>query len=152
MVGRPIVVYEISIETPGMPVRNSGNPISPRETEALPIEIIKNKQCGYDVRKPSYTGERSIFERGCLRAGEEWLELNLVPVAGTVVSTMVLQNFEVAKVIYEKGCIQAGEEWIERNLLAIASGAVGTAFTQILGICFAQNLRADIFAQKAKWH
>lgn len=37
------------------------------------------------------TGERSIFERGCLRAGEEWLELNLVPVAGTVVSTMVLQ-------------------------------------------------------------
>ncbi|XP_071651695.1 tetraspanin-5 isoform X2 [Temnothorax longispinosus] len=80
-----------------------------------PNEIIKNKQCGYDVRKPSY-------------------------------------NFEVAKVIYEKGCIQAGEEWIERNLLAIASGAVGTAFTQILGICFAQNLRADIFAQKAKWH
>ncbi|XP_024944879.1 tetraspanin-5 isoform X6 [Cephus cinctus] len=76
-------------------------------------EIIKNKQCGYDVRKPGYPGERSIFERGCLRAGEEWLELNLVPVAGTIVSTMVLQ---------------------------------------ILGICFAQNLRADIFAQKAKWH
>ncbi|XP_031849997.1 tetraspanin 26A isoform X3 [Nomia melanderi] len=80
-----------------------------------PNEIIKNKQCGYDVRKPSY-------------------------------------NFEVAKVIYEKGCIQAGEEWVERNLLAIATGAVGTAFAQILGICFAQNLRADIFAQKAKWH
>ncbi|XP_026674062.1 tetraspanin-5 isoform X6 [Ceratina calcarata] len=115
-------------------------------------EIIKNKQCGYDVRKPSYTGERSIYERGCLRAGEEWLELNLVPVAGTVVSTMVLQNFEVAKVIYEKGCVQAGEEWVERNLLAIVTGAVGTAFAQILGICFAQNLRADIFAQKAKWH
>ncbi|XP_076666162.1 tetraspanin 26A isoform X2 [Andrena cerasifolii] len=80
-----------------------------------PNEIIKNKQCGYDVRKPSY-------------------------------------NFEVAKVIYEKGCIQAGEEWVERNLLAIATSAVGTAFAQILGICFAQNLRADIFAQKAKWH
>ncbi|XP_043592243.1 tetraspanin-5 isoform X6 [Bombus pyrosoma] len=124
-----------------------------------PNEIIKNKQCGYDVRKPSYTGERSIYERGCLRAGEEWLELNLVPVAGTVVSTMVLQpiafvlqNYEVAKVIYEKGCIQAGEEWVERNLLAIVTGAVTTAFAQILGICFAQNLRADIFAQKAKWH
>ncbi|KAF7397566.1 hypothetical protein HZH68_008788 [Vespula germanica] len=80
-----------------------------------PNEIIKNKQCGYDVRKPSY-------------------------------------NFEVAKVIYEKGCVQAGEEWMERNLLPIASGAVVTAFAQILGICFAQNLRADIFAQKAKWH
>lgn len=25
-------------------------------------------------------------------------------------------------------------------------------YFQILGICFAQNLRADIFAQKAKWH
>ncbi|XP_012287198.1 tetraspanin-5 isoform X1 [Orussus abietinus] len=78
-------------------------------------EIIKNKQCGYDVRKPGY-------------------------------------NFDVAKVIYEKGCVQAGEEWMERNLLPIAIGAVITAFSQILGICFAQNLRADIFAQKAKWH
>lgn len=80
-----------------------------------PNEIIKNKQCGYDVRKPGY-------------------------------------NFDVAKVINEKGCVQAGEEWMERNLLAIASSAVCTAFAQILGICFAQNLRADIFAQKAKWH
>lgn len=40
---------------------------------------------------PTQTGERSIFERGCLRAGEEWLELNMVPVAGAAVSTMVLQ-------------------------------------------------------------
>ncbi|XP_023715698.1 tetraspanin-5 isoform X3 [Cryptotermes secundus] len=88
-----------------------------------PNEIIKNKQCGYDVRKPGYLvdrlifssqpGERNIFERGCLRAGEEWVEANLVPVAGV---------------------------------------AVGVAVLQILGICFAQNLRADIFAQKAKWH
>ncbi|XP_033324507.1 tetraspanin 26A isoform X5 [Megalopta genalis] len=77
-----------------------------------PNEIIKNKQCGYDVRKSGY-------------------------------------NLEV---IYEKGCIEAGEEWVERNLLAIATGAIGTTFAQILGICFAQNLRADIFAQKAKWH
>ncbi|XP_048512762.1 tetraspanin-5 isoform X1 [Athalia rosae] len=80
-----------------------------------PNEIIKNKQCGYDVRKPGY-------------------------------------NFDVAKVINEKGCIESAEEWMERNLLVIASGAVCTAFAQILGICFAQNLRADIFAQKAKWH
>ncbi|XP_075221805.1 tetraspanin 26A isoform X4 [Lycorma delicatula] len=90
-----------------------------------PNEIIKNKQCGYDVRKPGYfadgwtnlsptqSGEHNIFERGCLRAGEEWVEANLASVAGV---------------------------------------AVGLAITQILGICFAQNLRADIFAQKAKWH
>ncbi|XP_060526364.1 tetraspanin-5 isoform X3 [Cylas formicarius] len=78
-----------------------------------PNEIIKNKQCGYDVRKPGFPGERHIFERGCLRAGEEWIESNLVPVAAVKVGIMILQ---------------------------------------ILGICFAQNLRADIFAQKAKWH
>jgi len=77
-------------------------------------EIIKNKQCGYDVRKPDYPGDRSmvVYERGCLRAGEDWVEYNLIPVAGV---------------------------------------AVGIAILQILGICFAQNLRADIFAQKSKW-
>lgn len=36
-------------------------------------------------------GERNIFERGCLRAGEEWIESNLVPVAGVKVGIMVLQ-------------------------------------------------------------
>lgn len=80
-----------------------------------PNEIIKNKQCGYDVRKENY-------------------------------------NFDVSKIINEKGCVQAGEEWIERNLIIIASSAIFLIFMQILGICFAQNLRADIFAQKAKWH
>ncbi|XP_077286433.1 tetraspanin 26A isoform X3 [Arctopsyche grandis] len=76
-------------------------------------EAVRNKQCGYDVRKPGYPADRNIYERGCLRAGEEWLETNLLPVAGGCVALMVLK---------------------------------------ILGICFAQNLRADIFAQKAKWH
>ncbi|XP_034251367.1 tetraspanin-5 isoform X4 [Thrips palmi] len=80
-----------------------------------PNEIIKNKQCGYDVRKPGY-------------------------------------NYDVAKIIYEKGCIQAGEEWVERNLLLLACAAVIIAFVQVLGICFAQHLRSDIWAQKAKWH
>ncbi|XP_023338291.1 tetraspanin-5 isoform X1 [Eurytemora carolleeae] len=77
-------------------------------------ELIKNKQCGYDVRKPDYSEE-------------------------------------VQKIINEKGCLMAGEEWLENNLLTVAGVAVGVAFLQILGICFAQNLRADIFAQKAKW-
>jgi len=57
----------------------------------------------------------------------------------------------VAKIINDKGCLPAGEEWLERNLLVVAGVAVGVAFLQILGICFAQNLRADIFAQKSKW-
>ncbi|CAG4982519.1 unnamed protein product [Parnassius apollo] len=77
--------------------------------------IIKNKQCGYDVRKPTY-------------------------------------SFDIAKIIYDKGCLEAAEEWFDHNLLIVATSAVCTAFAQILGICFAQNLRADIFAQKSKWH
>nr|CAD7595886.1 unnamed protein product [Timema genevievae] len=94
-------------------------------------ELIKNKQCGYDVRKPGYPGERNIFERGCLRAGEEWVEANLVPVAGVAVGVAVLQQFDPAKIINEKGCVQAGEEWMERNLLIVAGIAVATAFLQI---------------------
>ncbi|XP_055373844.1 tetraspanin-17 isoform X3 [Condylostylus longicornis] len=78
-----------------------------------PHELIKNKQCGYDVRKEGYPADRSIYERGCLRAGEDWLEGHIFPVAGACVAVMIIQ---------------------------------------ILGICFAQNLRADIYAQKSKWH
>ena len=32
-----------------------------------------------------------IYDRGCLRAGEEWVERNLVPVAGVTVALAVLQ-------------------------------------------------------------
>jgi len=79
-------------------------------------ELIKNVQCGYDVRKEQYSGD------------------------------------PVSSIINEKGCLQAGEAWLETNLLVVAGVAVGIAFLQILGICFAQNLRADIFAQMAKWN
>ncbi|XP_030377657.1 tetraspanin-17 isoform X3 [Scaptodrosophila lebanonensis] len=78
-----------------------------------PQELIKNKQCGYDVRKEDHPVDRNIHERGCLRAGEDWLEAHLISVAGTCISMLIMQ---------------------------------------ILGICFAQNLRADIYAQKSKWH
>ncbi|XP_055849565.1 tetraspanin-5 isoform X1 [Episyrphus balteatus] len=80
-----------------------------------PHELIKNKQCGYDVRKEGY-------------------------------------SIEISKIIYEKGCVQAGEEWVERNLLTISTISIFMIFMEILGICFAQNLRADIYAQKSKWH
>ncbi|CAL4066027.1 unnamed protein product, partial [Meganyctiphanes norvegica] len=55
-------------------------------------------------------------------------------------------------VIYDRGCLRAGEEWIESNLVPVAGVAVGVSVLQILGICFAQNLRADIYAQKSKWN
>lgn len=44
----------------------------------------------------SQPGERNIFERGCLRAGEEWVEANLVPVAGVAVGVAVLQVIDFA--------------------------------------------------------
>ena len=32
-----------------------------------------------------------IYDRGCLRSGEEWVERNLIPVAGVAVALAVLQ-------------------------------------------------------------
>merc|ERR1711935_162124 len=58
---------------------------------------------------------------------------------------------KITQVIYDRGCLRSGEEWVERNLVPVAAVAVALAVLQILGICFAQNLRADIFAQMAKW-
>ncbi|KAL5235908.1 PREDICTED: tetraspanin-5 isoform X1 [Diuraphis noxia] len=132
-------------------------------------EIVENKQCGYDVRKegfyaekwtslnlPTQTGERNIYERGCMRAAEEWVEDNFIGVLTTVMTVTILQTDDVGKrvdlIINEKGCLQSGEEWLERNMLFIATVCLISAFCKILGICFAQNLRADIFAQKGKWH
>ncbi|KAH8404858.1 hypothetical protein KR222_006260 [Zaprionus bogoriensis] len=117
-----------------------------------PQEEIKNKQCGYDVRKEGYPVDRNIHERGCLRAGEDWLETHLIGVAASCVAVLIMQSVELSKIIYEKGCVQAGEEWIEHNLIIISTAAIGVMFFQILGICFAQNLRTDIYTQKSKWH
>ncbi|SPP86089.1 blast:Tetraspanin-17 [Drosophila guanche] len=56
-----------------------------------PQELIKNKQCGYDVRKEGYPVDRNIHERGCLRAGEDWLEAHLISVAAACVGLLMLQ-------------------------------------------------------------
>ena len=39
-----------------------------------------------------------IYDRGCLIAGEEWVERNLVPVAGVAVAVSVLQVARVTGV------------------------------------------------------
>ncbi|XP_074648361.1 tetraspanin-5-like [Tubulanus polymorphus] len=53
--------------------------------------------------------------------------------------------------IYTTGCLSAGEKWVSEHLIPVAVVLVAIAIIQILGICFAQNLRSDIFAQRAKW-
>lgn len=35
--------------------------------------------------------DRHIYERGCLRAGEDWLESHLLQVIGTFIFAMILQ-------------------------------------------------------------
>ncbi|XP_005096507.1 tetraspanin-17 [Aplysia californica] len=63
----------------------------------------------------------------------------------------VEHDFDRGTKIYTVGCILSGEKWLEINLIPVAGVAVGVALLQILGICFAQNLRSDIHAQRAKW-
>jgi len=53
--------------------------------------------------------------------------------------------------IYTEGCLPTGESWLNENLIPVAGVIVGAALVQILGICFAMNLRGDILAQRSKW-
>ncbi|XP_014479246.1 PREDICTED: tetraspanin-5 isoform X2 [Dinoponera quadriceps] len=79
----------------------SSSDIGSREACGVPFscckrkhnEIIKNKQCGYDVRKPSYNFEvaKVIYEKGCIQAGEEWMERNLLAIASGAVGTAFAQ-------------------------------------------------------------
>ncbi|XP_055346456.1 tetraspanin-5-like isoform X2 [Paramacrobiotus metropolitanus] len=64
----------------------------------------------------------------------------------------VRRREEFADTIFSKGCVDAAQTWLDQNLVIVAAVAVGVAIVQVLGICFAQNLRADILAQKAKWN
>ena len=50
---------------------------------------IRVRSCEMAIQKEDYT--RVIYDKGCLRAGEEWVERNLVPVAGVAVAISVLQ-------------------------------------------------------------
>lgn len=140
--------------------------------------------------------DRSIYERGCLRAMEDWLESHILVVATSTCSTMIVQVTDIihlfscrriltcprwsttraASPLAKSGwskiwlwfpCVPFpwfSFKWVSLISLDIFSYAYQTIqwelpliptilfLLQILGICFAQNLRADILAQKAKWH
>jgi hypothetical protein len=57
--------------------------------ESLISPSFQTKFCLVNVQP----GDRSmvVYERGCLRAGEEWVEFNLIPVAGAAVGIAILQ-------------------------------------------------------------
>uniref|UniRef100_T1GZD3 Uncharacterized protein n=1 Tax=Megaselia scalaris TaxID=36166 RepID=T1GZD3_MEGSC len=98
--------------------------------------------------------DRYIYERGCLRAGEDWLDNNMFSVTFffLLLTISKVEATDISKIIYEKGCVTAGEEWVERNLIIISTICILILFAQLLAICFAQNLRVDILAQKNKYH
>ena len=94
-------------------------------------------------QKGDFSGK--INDKGCLPAGEKWLEQNLISIAGVAVGIAFLQ---------------VGTLYTYMLFLFLCLGNPSVAYKctsnfllfQILGICFAQNLRADIFAQMAKWN
>ncbi|CAI4229486.1 unnamed protein product [Auanema sp. JU1783] len=54
--------------------------------------------------------------------------------------------------IYTDGCLPKLQLWLNNNVFLVGITLVIIAVVQILGICFAQNLKSDIFAQRAKWY
>ncbi len=53
--------------------------------------------------------------------------------------------------VYQDGCLKKGEEWLSYHILTVSIVVVCLAVLQILGVCFAQNLRNDIKLQRARW-
>ncbi|KAK0397768.1 hypothetical protein QR680_002260 [Steinernema hermaphroditum] len=52
--------------------------------------------------------------------------------------------------IYTEGCLPKLQQWLDSNILIVCTVTVGIAIIQILSICFAQDLRSDVFAQRAR--
>ncbi|PAV62694.1 hypothetical protein WR25_20422 [Diploscapter pachys] len=52
--------------------------------------------------------------------------------------------------IYTEGCLPKLQLWLSNNVFLVGICLVVAAIIQFLGICFAQNLKSDIFAQRAK--
>lgn len=44
-------------------------------------------------------GERNIYERGCMRAAEEWVEDNFIGVLTTVMTVTILQVVDTTQLL-----------------------------------------------------
>uniref|UniRef100_A0A915DI92 Tetraspanin n=1 Tax=Ditylenchus dipsaci TaxID=166011 RepID=A0A915DI92_9BILA len=55
-------------------------------------------------------------------------------------------------IIYVEGCFPKALQWLNSNFVYVGTAIFVVAVIQFLGICFAQDLRSDIFAQRSKWN
>lgn len=54
--------------------------------------------------------------------------------------------------IWLEGCLPKLQNWLNNNFIYVGTIMFIIAIVQCLSICFAQDLRSDIFAQRAKWY
>ncbi|CAD5228003.1 unnamed protein product [Bursaphelenchus xylophilus] len=54
--------------------------------------------------------------------------------------------------IYTDGCLPKLQLWFNNNMLYVGVAIFIVGILQFLGICFAQDLRTDIYEQKIKWN
>jgi hypothetical protein len=58
---------------------------------------------------------------------------------------------QMSAIIYLEGCLPKLQQWLNNNFVYVGTCIFVVAIIQFLGICFAQDLKSDIFAQRAKW-
>ena len=80
-------------------------------------EVIKNVQCGYDVRRKDYVSPLTTL------------------LGYTILSVQFfkwgMQPGDLTQVIYDRGCLRSGEDWVRRNLVPVAAVAVALAVLQV---------------------
>ena len=119
-------------------------------------ELIKNVQCGYDVRRQDYVSFLIIICKKKTRKAnlssikllttcfhEKRIQNSMNLFAKTCggqhirkktkffsPKIMQMQPGDYTQVIYDRGCLRSGEEWVERNLVPVAAVAVALAVLQ----------------------
>ncbi|KAK6028687.1 tetraspanin family protein [Ostertagia ostertagi] len=134
---------------------------------------FKNFYCGHGVRlkvcllnvvtlrvlasEHAQSSLNTIYTDGCLPKLQLWLNNNVFLVGIVLIIVAVIQvvgyrddpDLQVLIDTMQESwhcCgINGADDWDRNTYFSIAA-------REILGICFAQNLKSDIFAQRAKWY
>uniref|UniRef100_A0A915HHP5 Uncharacterized protein n=1 Tax=Romanomermis culicivorax TaxID=13658 RepID=A0A915HHP5_ROMCU len=96
-------------------------------------------------------GEQQIHSSGCLNRAEEWMSRNVTIVSSLALVVAFVQSNEQCLKIHCDGCLIRGGIWLEKYFALVGGVVFVVVVIEILGICFAQNLRSDVLAQRARW-